>query len=107
MLSELIDKYIAQIVAEPIPVDNPFRDLMSLGELIDRLAIVNIKLYNLKNEVMKNTDTEFRAKASVLDVALVEERAKLKRCIDLKVISMIGKPQYTQEVKSYGKDFND
>ena len=28
---------------------NPFEELMSMGELVDRLSIVNFKLYKLKS----------------------------------------------------------
>jgi len=89
---------------------NPFEDLMSFGELVDRLSIVNFKLYTLKDEVMKRTgDEEFKAWASVEDVKLVKERARLKRCIDEKVVAMIAKYQngdknagFNSEVKKYG-----
>jgi len=89
---------------------NPFENLLSFGELVDRLSIVNFKLYTLKNEVMKKKDNQdFRAWASVEDVRLVEERARLKKCIDEKLISMIAKHQggdknagFNSEVKKYG-----
>jgi hypothetical protein len=91
--------------------DNPFEELISMGELVDRLSIVNFKLYKLKDEVMDRPDDhEFKAWASVEDVRLVRERARLKRCIDEKVISMF--ESYTNgdkdagfnaEVKKYGK----
>lgn len=90
------------------PVENPFESLLSLGELVDRLSIVNYKLYDLKNEVMKRQgDTNFLAGASIKDVALVEERSRLKKCIDQKVIAMIENPKFNPEIKSYGKAFND
>lgn len=87
-----------------------FETLLSFGELVDRLSIVNFKLYNLKDEVMiRQDDADFRAWASVEDVKLVEERARLKKCIDEKLISMIQKIQsgdksggFNPEVKKYG-----
>ena len=91
-------------------LDNPFENLLSFGELVDRLSIVNFKLYTLKDEVMKRQDDEdFGARASIEDVRLVEERARLKKCIDEKLISMIAKYQngdknagFNSEVKKYG-----
>ena len=91
--------------------NNPFEELLSFGELVDRLSIINFKLYKLKDEVMiRENDKEFRAWASVEDVKLVEERARLKRCIDEKLLSMIKKIQtgdemagFNAEVKKYGR----
>jgi len=93
-------------------LDNPFEELLSFGELVDRLAIVNFKLYTLKDEVMRRkSDTKFCAWASVEDVRLVKERARLKRCIDEKLISIIARilngdsaGGFNAEVKKYGDD---
>lgn len=89
--------------------DNPFEVLLSFGELVDRLSIINFKLYKLKDKVVDNEDVKFRAWASVEDIKLVEERARLKRCIDEKLISMIQKIQnenedggFNPEIKKYG-----
>ena len=101
-----IDKYDDSFVC-----DCSFVKLLSFGELVDRLSIINFKLYKLKDEVMdRQSDTEFCSWAAVEDVKLVEERARLKRCIDEKLISMIQKIQegdniaeFNPEVKRYGK----
>lgn len=89
MIGNEIEKIIEQSVQNfdgSYTLNNPFEKLMSFGELVDRLSIVNFKLFTLKNEVMKReNDSEFRAWASVEDVKLVEERARLKRCIDEKL----------------------
>jgi len=90
--------------------ESPLDKLISMGELVDRLSIVNFKLYKLKDEVMnKPDDKDFRAWASVEDVRLVEERARLKKCIDFKIIGMFRKYQsgdqeagFNPEVKKYG-----
>ena len=86
-----------------------FEELISMGELIDRLSIVNFKLFRLKDEVMNNDDKEFKAWASVEDVKLVKERARLKKCIDLKLLNMISRViqgdetgGFVPEVKKYG-----
>jgi len=105
-IEETIHKY--KYALPPTYGENPFEDLLSMGELIDRLSIVNIKLYMLKDEVMKRpNDTDFLARASRIDVCLVEERARLKKCIDQKILNMIADPNFNPEVKSYGTDFND
>lgn len=90
---------------------NPFEELVSMGELVDRLSIVNFKLFKLKDDVMSNRkdDETFRAWASVEDVKLVMERARLKRCIDEKLLTIIKKVKtgdetggFNPEVKKYG-----
>ena len=55
------------------------------------------------------SDSEFCSHASVEDVRLVEERARLKRCIDEKLICIIGRISngdslagFNAEVKRYG-----
>lgn len=90
--------------------DCPFSKLLGFGELVDRLSIINFKLYRLKDEVMnRKDDKEFRSWASVEDVKLVEERSRLKKCIDEKLISMIKQVRsgdetggFNPEVKQYG-----
>lgn len=90
--------------------DNSFEELISMGELVDRLSIVNFKLYMLKDQVMNRQDDEkFKAWASVEDVKLVMERARLKRCIDEKLITTINRVKagetnggFNPEVKKYG-----
>ena len=90
--------------------NNAFEELLSFGELVDRLSIINFKLYKLKDEVMDRLqDKEFGAWAAIEDVKLVRERARLKRCIDEKLISRIssvvagnGSSDFIPEVKKYG-----
>tara|TARA_Y100000593_G_scaffold95015_1_gene198281 strand:- start:28255 stop:28605 length:351 start_codon:yes stop_codon:yes gene_type:complete len=91
--------------------DNSFEQLLSMGELVDRLSIVNFKLFTLKDRVMDNkNDSEFCSWASVEDVRLVEERARLKRCIDEKLsttikrnIEKIDIGGFNAETKKYGQ----
>lgn len=91
-------------------LNNPFEKLISWGELIDRLSIINFKLFTLKNKVLdKSNETEFKAWAATEDIKLVEERARLKKCLDEKLIAIIykiytGDPTggYFPEVKKYG-----
>ena len=93
-----------------ISSNSNFEELISMGELVDRLSIVNFKLYKLKDEVMnRQNDEKFKAWASVEDVKLVIERARLKKCIDQKLISIIKKIKdgdqsggFNPEVKKYG-----
>ena len=84
--------------------ESNFRELLSMGELVDRLSIVNFKLYTLKNNVMdKQGDKDFCAWAAIEDVRLVEERARLKKCIDEKMLEFIsGKNKFNPESKKYG-----
>jgi len=84
-----------------------FETLLSFGELVDRLSIVNFKLYNLKDKV-EGASPEFKAWAAEHDIVLVEERARLEKCIDLKLLAIIarsnsGSENFNPEVKRYGK----
>ncbi len=75
-----------------------FEELISMGELVDRLSIVNFKLYTLKNEVMRREgDDTFRAWASKEDVHLCQERSLLKNCINDKLITTIKKSSQNVE----------
>ena len=114
-LGELIEEVIANAVNSYDNSyelgDNSFEELLSMGELVDRISIVNFKLYKLKDEVMdREGDEEFRAWASVEDVKLVMERARLKKCIDQKLLATINRINagdntggFNPEVKKYGK----
>jgi len=113
-LSELIDLTILESIKKYDNTynlgKNSFEELISMGELVDRLSIVNFKLYKLKDEVMDRQDDEkFKSWASVEDVKLVMERARLKRCIDEKLITTINRVNngntsggFNPEVKKYG-----
>ena len=101
-LSNLIDKIIEKSIQNYDNTfdlqDNPFEDLISLGELVDRLSMI------------RETDFEFKSWSSVEDVRLVRERSKLKKCIDEKLIYIISKINrgdesggFNPEVKKYGK----
>ena len=112
-ISENIDNIIEAAVKKydgSYELGNPFEELISFGELVDRLSIVNFKLYKLKDEVMiRTSDDRFKSWASVEDVKLVRERARLKKCIDEKLICVIKKLNsgdstggFNPEVKKYG-----
>ena len=88
-----------------------FEEVLSFGELVDRLSIVNLKLYNLKDSVAKKMKRKSLLKsgwAAEEDVRLVRERARLKRCIDEKLFILVGKVlhdgdfDYNPETKKYG-----
>jgi len=84
---------------EPSPID----DLISCSELIDRLSIINFKLYNLKNAVMQNQGNRaFLARAAVIDVHLCEERSRLKNAINHKLEQVVaGRTAANAEQKDY------
>ena len=110
-ISDAIDGIIEDAVdrvTDKVTLDDPFEKLLSFGELVDRLSIVNFKLYMLKDKVMDNEDKDFRSWAAEYDVVLVEERARLKRCIDTKLMTMIKRAaddsdSFNPEIKRYGK----
>lgn len=107
-VSEIIDTRIEIILNSNPKTFGPLDDLVGIGELIDRLSIVNQKLYELKNDVMKSQDNkDFLAEAAIKDVKLVLERSRLKNAIDNKIDYIaqqkINKSAYiNNEVKKYG-----
>jgi hypothetical protein len=102
-ISELIIKRCAWVLENnyEAPVSS-IDDLISIGELIDRGQIVNKKLFELKNEVMRRKeDKEFLADAAIKDIHLCEERSRIKRAIDEKIFQLIVKA-----VKSHDSPHN-
>lgn len=95
---------------DALKAHNPFEEQVSLSSLVDQLSITNAKLYFQKDEVMRRQDDkEFLAWQAIQDIRLVKERARLKKCIDQKIVAMIhaviaGDRTATinPEVKKYG-----
>lgn len=87
-----------------------FEELVTMGELVDRLSIVNFKLFKLKDVVMqKKDDKRFCAWASVEDVKLCKERSRLKNALDEKLVAIIQRVKagdntggFNGETKLYG-----
>jgi hypothetical protein len=94
-MKDEIDNIIQQTIEAydgSYTLDSSFEELVSFGELVDRLSIVNFKLFTLKDQVMNRTDdNDFKSWASVEDVKLVRERSRLKKCIDEKLIAIINR----------------
>jgi len=110
MISKAVDSVIEDAIKKydgSYAHATTFEKLISMGELIDRLSIVNFKLYTLKNKVMQSKDDKFKSWAAEEDVKLVRERARLKACIDEKLGAMIhrfkltGQTGFNKEVKDY------
>ena len=112
-MKDLIDNIIKKAIQGydgSYTLGNPFEEMVSFGELVDRLSIVNFKLFTLKDEVMRRPDdNQFKSWASVEDVKLVKERSRLKKCIDKKLIAVITRiingdtsGGFNPEVKKYG-----
>jgi len=113
-LGDYIETFIKKAVTaydQSFNCPDTFEELISFGELVDRLSIINFKLYKLKDEVMDRQDDDtFKAWAAVEDVKLVRERSRLKKCIDEKIIAMITRVYkgdiscgFNPEVKKYGQ----
>lgn len=101
MIEDTIDDQIARLVKSsfdrlevdlyPTVSDNAALNLLSIGELVDRLTIVNIKLYKLKDFQTPSESESNLAKSALADVALVKERANLKATISDKVRDIISR----------------
>ena len=105
------------------PKPHPLEELTTISELIDRLSIENIRLWNLKDEVMalkkeldkgvsKERELEINkilAQKAIADVDIVKKRSAVKRAIDETLVSVIKKVTNVQSVnitnehKAYGK----
>lgn len=82
--------------------------LLTIGELVDRLTIVNIKLFKLKDYQQSSNDGVGLARSAKADVELCRERSNIKNAITEKILDMASKV-YNQmersdsnEVKLYG-----
>lgn len=113
MISDEIDKIINKAIEEFDDshfLESPFEKLISFSELVDRLSIVNFKLYRLKDKVIDKTLADDECiRAAIEDVRLCEERSRLKRCINDKLIAIIKRAMENDEtadpnpeVKDYG-----
>ena len=112
--SDTLENYVKKAVVSydgSYNNEDSFADLLSMGELVDRLSIVNFKLYVLKDKVMESQEDTFKSWASVEDVKLVMERARLKKAIDAKLVHMINiilsgdeSGGFNSEVKIYGHE---
>jgi hypothetical protein len=112
--SEIVNKSVNSAVESydgSYNCTEPLLELVSMGELVDRLSIINFKLFTLKDKVMESEDDSFRAWASVEDVKLVMERSRLKKAIDTKLVHMINtvldgddSGGFNPEVKRYGNE---
>ena len=88
-------------------------ELITISELIDRLSIVNIKLYNLleKTTELDGKDNKSKDDVAIIiklsgdNIRLVKQRSQLKSAIDNKINDAISKggTNVLDEVKGYGK----
>mgnify|MGYP003631537402 CR=1 FL=1 len=112
--SELVEQYVNDAVKNyngSYNKEDHLQELIGMGELVDRLSIVNFKLFTLKDKVIQSSDASFRAWASVEDIKLVMERSRLKKAIDSKLVHIINKilsgdatGGINSEVKRYGNE---
>ena len=86
-------------------------ELITLSELIDKLITIDIKLYNLMDEITKFSDLKkLSVKESFMllnlnkdQIRLVKQRSALKSAIDTKLNNAIksGETVVLDEVKKY------
>lgn len=94
--------------------NNTELELITFSELIDKLMIVNIKLYNclerssILNDKVDKTDEDIKeiVKLSEDNIRLVRQRSAYKNAIDKKLNLAIknGETEVLDEVKKYGKE---
>jgi hypothetical protein len=113
-MNDYINKRIQDVVASWNPSDEPseISKLISFGELVDKLAICNLKLFKLKDlqAELKPEDASIVAMRYIKqDITLCKERSQIKRAIDQKLREIIksqlsGKDDFVAEEKLYGDD---
>ena len=109
-----IDSLIQEICDEKKdPLDyqllGEFEELITFGELVDRLCIVNIKLFKIK-DIQANplTSKEMLADSAKKDVALCAERNRIKNALTAKLEAVAYRGFNQQRInnlleqKSYG-----
>ena len=89
-------------------------ELITFSELIDKLMIVNIKLYNclekssILNDKVDKTEDDIKeiVKLSEDNIRLVKQRSAYKNAIDKKLNLAIqnGETEVLDEVKNYGNN---
>ena len=62
--------------------------MLTLGELVDRLTIVNLKLFKLKDMQSSSTAGISLALSAKADVNLCKERSNIKAAINEKILDM-------------------
>ena len=87
-------------------------ELVTFSELVDKLMIVNIKLYVLMDKIAEYSALEKLSEKEAIillslnkdQVRLVQQRSELKSAVDKKLNSAIkdGDINVLDEVKSYG-----
>ena len=116
MFSDEIEEYIDMAIRRiDLSMGGPdeqnrFEKLLSMGELVDRLTITNKKLWEekiIQTNLHNIYGEEELAESAGRDVRLCKERARLKACIDEKLIAIITRIIYgedagfNKEVKNY------
>ena len=86
-------------------------ELITLSELIDKLSIINIKLYHLLEKTTELDQKKNRSKEDIAlivtlsgdNIRLVKQRSQLKSAIDKKINDAIsrGGTDVLDEVKNY------
>jgi hypothetical protein len=103
IIENIIEDAIVKFNGNCLPQEeDSFRELLSLGELIDRLTIVNIKNFEFQDQVLESKDAKFKAEGVDLIFKLALERSRLKTCIDKKLLAyLVGKDIFNPELKHY------
>jgi hypothetical protein len=89
------------------------KDIVTFSELLDKLMVINIKLFNLlektaeldKKEPKSKDDIDLIVNLSGENIRLVKQRSILKSAIDEKLNIAIknGNTDVLDEVKNYGR----
>jgi len=89
------------------------KDIVTFSELLDKLMVINIKLFNLlektseldKKEPKSKDDVDLIVNLSGENIRLVKQRSILKSAIDEKLNTAIknGSTDVLDEVKNYGR----
>ena len=85
-------------------------ELLSIGDLIDKLIIENIKIFNLREKLHGSQDSEEKVKLSLKMMILNENRSILSKAVDEKIENVINGGEENKLLKifkTYKSDRND
>lgn len=87
--------------------DSAIEKLVTIGELVDRLTIVNKRLWELKDAVANSNDDLFKSEAAQKDIDLVLERSIVKAAITDKIVHMVRRAVIQYESQNLGENYQD
>lgn len=78
--------------------------MLSIGDLVDKLVIENIKIFNIREKLHNNPSDEEEVKLNEIMMKLVSNRDIISNALDNKVTRVVSKEEKNvilQKIKTY------